>query len=124
MSRSTIEQYLAFWNAGSSDEQQRLAAATLAEQVSYHAPVRVMHGTDELIAFRNQFAEHVPGYVFRARSEPEEHHDRARLQWELVVHGESFATGTDVMEFDDRGRVRAVVSFLDRAPEGFHLAEH
>ena len=121
---STIEQYVAFWNAATADEQRRLAAATLSDQVSYHAPIGVMHGADELIGFRNQFAEHLPGYVFRPRTQPQTHHGRARLQWELMVGGESFATGTEVLEFDDRGHIKAVVGFLDRAPEGFPHADH
>ena len=121
---SAIERYVAFWNAASADEQRRLAAATFASRISYHAPAGVMSGADELINFRNQFAEHAPDYVFQPRTEPQAHHGRARLQWELVVAGESFATGTDVLEVDDDGRVAAIVSFLDRAPQGFAHADH
>lgn len=120
----TVEQYVAFWNARKADEQRRLAAATFSDHVGYHAPVAVMRGVDELIGFRNQFAEHMPGYVFQPRTEPQTHHDRARLQWELIVDGASFATGTDVLELDDHGRVTTVTSFLDRAPEGFDAAAH
>jgi hypothetical protein len=119
-----IDQYVAFWNAATAEEQHHLAAATFADAVTYDAPVQVMRGADELIGFRNQFAEHMPGYSFRPRRQPEKHHRHARLQWELTVDGTSFATGTDVLEFDEGGHIRAVVSFLDRAPEGFQLADH
>lgn len=121
---SAVEQYVAFWNAATADEQRRLAATTFSDQVGYHAPVGVMRGVDELIGFRNQFAEHSPGYLFRPRTEAQAHHGRARLQWELVVAGKSFATGTDVLELDDRGHIVAITGFLDRAPEGFAHADH
>ncbi|WP_406054474.1 nuclear transport factor 2 family protein [Kribbella sp. NBC_00889] len=123
-STHSVQRYVEFWNAASPDEQRKLAAATFAGQIAYHAPVGILHGTDELIGFRNQFAEHSPGYVFRLRSEPETHHDRARVRWELMVGDTSFATGTDVLEFDHDGRIVTVTGFLDRAPEGFAHADH
>lgn len=119
-----VDQYVAFWNATNADEQQRPAATPFSDQVSYHAPVAVLRGIDELIGFRNQFAQHSPGYVFRPRTQPQAHHGRARLQWELVVGGRSFATGTDVLELDDGGHIVAITCFLDRAPEGFAHADH
>lgn len=122
---STVERYVAFWNAATVDEQQRLATATFADQVSYRVPVAILNGVDELIGFRNQFAQNSPGYAFRPLAEPQAHHGRARLQWELVVAGKSFATGTDVLELADHdGRIVAISGFLDRAPEGFAHADH
>ena len=111
-----VEKYVDFWNA--------TADATFADQVTYRAPIGVLRGVEELIGFRDQFAEHQPGYVFRPRTDPEAHHGRARLQWELLVGGTSFATGTDVLEIDDHGRIASVAGFLDRAPEGFPHADH
>lgn len=119
-----IERYVDFWNAGTPAEQSRLAAEVLADEITYHAPVGVMHGVEELSNFRSQFADVAPAYVFQARRAPERHHDRGRLQWELVVDGESFAAGTDVLELDGTGRIASISSFLDRAPEGFAHATH
>jgi len=116
---AAVERYIRFWNAETPGDQRRLAAETYAEGVSYCTPVGVMHGSEELIGFRDQFAQHSPGYSFRARTAPEAHHDRARLQWELVVDGTTFATGTDVLELDDGGRIVSVTGFLDRPPAGF-----
>jgi hypothetical protein len=116
---STVERYVEFWNATDADDQQRLAAATFADGVGYRTPLGVMQGAGELIGFRNQFAQQSPGYELRARTQPEAHHDRARLQWELLVGGESFATGTDVLEIDEAGRIVTITTFMDRAPEGF-----
>lgn len=124
MTDTIVQQYIDFWNAGSAAEQRDLATATFADSFSYHAPVGVMRDVEELVNFRNQFAEHSPGYEFRSRTEPQAHHDRARLQWELVVDGTSFATGTDVLELGPDGRIVSVAGFLDRAPEGFAHADH
>ena len=114
-----VQRYVDFWNASTADDQQRLATATFASTVAYHAPVGVLHGVDELIGFRNQFADHSPDYVFHTRTPPQSHHGRARLQWELTVGDSSFAAGTDVLELDDEGRIVAIAGFLDRAPDGF-----
>jgi hypothetical protein len=120
----TVEQYVAFWNATNADDQQRPPATPFSDQISYHAPVGVLRGVDELIGFRNQFAQHSPGYVFRPRVQPQTHHGRSRLQWELLVADKSFATGTDVLEHDDDGHIVAITCFLDQAPEGFAHADH
>ncbi|MEU8224022.1 nuclear transport factor 2 family protein [Kribbella sp. NPDC048915] len=111
-----VEQYVDFWNAD--------ADANFTDDITYRAPVGVLRGVDALVDFRTQFAQHQPGYVFRARSEAQAHHGRARLPWELVVDGKSFATGTDVLEIDEDGRIAAVAGFLDRAPEGFAPHDH
>jgi SnoaL-like protein len=115
----TAEQYVEFWNAAAADEQQRLAAATFTDGVSYHAPLAVMRGPEELMRFRNEFAEHLPDYSFRLRREPETHHDRVRLAWELVTGTGTFATGTDLLELDELGHITSITTFLDQAPEGF-----
>lgn len=119
-----VDRYVEFWNAVTDDEQQRLAEATFAEGFRYCAPVADMRTTEGLIGFRNQFAEFQPGYVFRARSAPEAHHDRARLQWEIVIGDERFAAGTDVFVLDEAHRIASVSSFLDEAPEGFDPDAH
>lgn len=121
---TVVEQYVAFWNAETASEQRRLAAEVFTDDVTYHVPLGVMRGHEQLIGFREQFAQQQPDYNFLARSRPERHHDRARLQWELLTGDESFATGTDVLELDEDGRIAAVTGFLDRAPAGFDAHAH
>jgi hypothetical protein len=111
-----VEQYVAFWNS--------TAEPNFADDITYRAPVGVLRGVDALVDFRTQFAAHQPGYEFRVRSQPQAHHGRARLPWELVVDGKSFATGTDVLEVDEDGRIRSVAGFLDNPPEGFAPHDH
>jgi hypothetical protein len=125
MTNITTEHYLQFWNADTTEAQHRLAAMTFTDDISYHAPIGVLRGTDALIGFRNQLTDHVGPLSFGARVEPESHHDRVRLAWEIqLANGESFATGTDVMVLEADGRVSSVSAFLDRAPDGFDLHAH
>ncbi len=115
---ATAEAYVRFWNHG-SDEQRVLGRTLFAESVTQYAPIGVLSGVDALIDFTAQFAGHVGDYEFRARSEPEEHHGRLRVQWALLRGGDVFAEGTDLLLLGDAGRIAAITTFLDRAPEGF-----
>ncbi len=119
----TIESYLRFWNAP-PEEQRRLGADLFADDVAYVTPIGVRSGVAELAAFTEQFADGVGAYELRARTEPDAHHDRARVPWEILVRGHSFAEGTDVLVTDETGRVTSITSFVDRAPEGFDPHAH
>ncbi|MCF6521742.1 nuclear transport factor 2 family protein [Streptomyces sp. JJ36] len=122
-----LEQYVRFWNAGTEEEQRRLAAAAFTDDVEYRAQIGVLSGAQALMDFRNQFADHMGTVALRPRRQPEVHHDRARFQWEILTGdgaGESFATGTDVLQFEEDGRISSVTVFLDRAPEGFDPEAH
>jgi hypothetical protein len=121
---AAVDRYVAFWNAGTGEEQQHAATAAFADGVGYHVPLGVMRGAEELIDFRNELAARMPDYRFQPRTEPDTHHDRARLQWGLVVAGESFAAGTDVLEIDETGRIVSITGFVDRAPAGFDPDAH
>jgi hypothetical protein len=121
---ATIEHYVKFWNAEFSGDQSRLASLAFTDDVSYHAPIGVLHGTGSLIEFRNEFADNMGAIEFRLRAEPEALADRARLRWEILVGTggvTSFAEGSDVVLFADDGRISSISTFLDRAPEGFEL---
>ena len=93
-----------------TDSQRGLSAAEAQSRL-------VEHG-------RNELAARMPDYRFQPRTEPDTHHDRARLQWGLVVAGESFAAGTDVLEIDETGRIVSITGFVDRAPAGFDPDGH
>src|SRR5690606_33946403 len=86
--------------------------------VRYRAPLGERVGVASLLALAAELDEQFGALTMTARREPELHHDHARLQWELLRAGEPFAAGTDVLTFDANGRVAAVVTFVDRAPEG------
>lgn len=116
----TVEEYLRFWSAATEDEQRAIAADVFTEQIEYHALPGIMHGIDELIGFHAEFVQHVGPAEYRSRAATDQHHDRARLPWEIVLaDGSSFAAGTDVLNFTADGRIEAVSAFVDRLPEGF-----
>ncbi|WP_255954928.1 isomerase [Streptomyces odontomachi] len=120
-----LQEYVRFWNADTEQEQRRLAAAALGDGVEYCAEIGILTGAQALMNFRNQFTAHMGDVALRLRARPQVHHDRARLQWEILTgDGASFATGTDVIQLDEDGRIGSVVAFLDRAPEGFDPAAH
>lgn len=123
---AAVERYFRFWNAETPEEQRRLAAETFTSDVEYHAPVGVLVGSQALIDFHDQFVGHVGGAALRRHGGVQAHHDRARLAWEIEVHGreEPFAAGTDVLALTADGRISSISSFLDRAPEGFDPAAH
>lgn len=126
-----LDRYMSFWNADTEAEQGRLAAEVFADDLEYRAQIGILTGAPALMAFRNQFAGHMGSVALRMRERPQVHHDRARLRWEILVDngvgggdGASFATGTDVIQFDEDGRIGSVTVFLDRAPEGFDPEAH
>jgi hypothetical protein len=124
-STEVLDQYVAFWNAETGDQQRGIAEAIFATPISYHAPIGVLTGPEQLINFRNQFVGEVGDAALVLRRTPETHHDRARLLWEIqLAGGESFATGTDMIVFGPDGRIGSVTSFLDRAPAGFDARQH
>ncbi|WP_020579967.1 nuclear transport factor 2 family protein [Actinopolymorpha alba] len=119
-----IEQYERFWNSP-AEKAQPLADQTFVADIRYLAPIGEFTGSAPLIGFRRQFEEHLPAFTFAVVGEPQSHHDRLRLHWEIRTGGEdAFAAGTDVLTLEQDGRIREVVTFLDRAPEGFDPQAH
>lgn len=115
----TIETYVKFWNVD-AEEQRRLADGLFADDLEYHAIVGVLDGVDALVQFREQFVAQMGDATFRSRGPADHLQYRARLPWELVLaDGTSFATGTDILDVADDGRIESVSVFLDRPPEGF-----
>jgi hypothetical protein len=116
---TTIERYLQFWNTESVADQEAVATVVFTDDVVYLAPLGVLHGASEMMAFRNEFARNMGAVELRLRAEPEVLPDRARLRWELMVRDAPFAEGSDVIVFDETGRISSISAFVDRAPDGF-----
>ncbi|MFC7403679.1 isomerase [Georgenia alba] len=120
---TTAQEYVRFWNLP-PQEQRSLGRSLFTPDVLRTTPVGVGTGVEDMVDFSTQFATHVGDYEFRSRAEPDAHHDRVRVPWELLAGGGSFAEGTDVLTLDDAGRITTIVGFLDRAPEGFDHHAH
>src|SRR5690606_27284291 len=97
--RETLDRYLRFWNTPAAGADDPTAAAVSAPVVGYGAPIGDLSRHQALPDVRDEAFRHMESAEFRARREPEIHHDRARLLWRIDVHGEEFATGTDVLAF-------------------------
>lgn len=122
-----LDRYVRFWNAGTEQEQRELAAVTFTEGVEYRAEIGVLSGAQALMDFRNQLVAHMGSAALRLRERPQVHHHRARLRWQILTEdgdGAPFATGTDVIQLDEGGRINSVTAFLDRAPAGFDPQAH
>lgn len=111
-----VARYVRFWNTAPG-EQRRTGSETFVDDVAYVAPAGVLTGIEELADFTEQFASHVGAYQFRVRTEPDMHHDRVRVPWEIRVGEASFAEGTDVLTLGKGGRIASVATFIDRAPD-------
>lgn len=113
------ERYVRFWNADEA-EQGRLGTETFTEDVVNRGQAAVMNGPAAFIKFKRDLTDHVGEVAFLARTEPQHHHNVVRVPWEIQLgSGESFATGTDILDVADDGRIGGIISFLDRPPEGF-----
>lgn len=122
-SAATAEAYVSFWNL-STDDQRTLGATLFTPDVARSTPIGESTGLEPLIAFTHQFAEGVGDYMFVARAEPESHHGHVRVRWEIRKEEALFAEGTDVLDLDRSGRIAAITSFIDRAPDGFDPEAH
>lgn len=123
--KQTIEHYVRFWNAETADAQRRIAAELFTDDVEYHSVPGVFVGTESMIDFKSQFIEHMGQARYRPLADPDHHHDRARIRWDIVLADDtSFAAGTDILDLGPDGRITSVTAFLDRAPDGFEQAEH
>lgn len=119
-----LARYVEFWNTEPADDQARLGAEVFVSGVEYRSVPGLLTGTQALVDFRSQFVEHVGPATYRPRGAVDQHHDRARLPWEIVLaDGTSFAAGTDVIALGP-DRVESVTSFLDRAPSGLDAQTH
>ncbi|MEX0428472.1 nuclear transport factor 2 family protein [Nocardioides sp. DS6] len=123
LTAEAVANYVRFWNTDPS-ELRRSGGQIFSEDIIWVTPIGVTSGIEGLARFVEQFTEHVGAYEFRARTEPDVHHDRARVPWELRVGDASFAEGTDVLTATGDGRIMSVTGFLDRAPDGFDPADH
>lgn len=118
--QQTVAQYVRFWNGPTADEQRSIATQVFTDDIEYHSLPGIFRSVEEMIGFRIEFVGHVGAAEFRRRAPVDQHHDRARMRWEIVLaDGASFAAGTDILDFSADGRIEAVSSFVDRLPEGF-----
>jgi hypothetical protein len=70
-------------------------------------------GHNEIAAMADVVLTHYTDHTFRRTTNVDSHHNFARYAWELVdTDGTVAVGGTDIVEFDDAGRLVRVIGFF------------
>lgn len=70
-------------------------------------------GHDEIAGMGAMLLQQFPGHTFRRTSAVDAHHQFARYGWDLIApDGSVVLQGTDVVEIDDAGKLKAIVGFF------------
>ncbi|MBX7554711.1 nuclear transport factor 2 family protein [Streptomyces sp. NPDC004232] len=111
--------YFEAWNATEPEALKKAVAAAWTADGGYTDPLADVRGHEGVAAVITAAHEQFPGFVFRPLGTVDGHHDTARFGWELVGEdGSTPVAGFDVVTLDEEGRIRQVLGFLDRVPEG------
>ncbi|MCE3029472.1 MULTISPECIES: nuclear transport factor 2 family protein [Streptomyces] len=112
--------YFEAWNATEPEALRKAVAAAWAADGSYTDPLADVRGHEGVAAVIAAAHEQFPGFAFRPLGTVDGHHDVVRFGWELVneADGSAPVAGFDVVTLDGEGRIRQVMGFLDRVPEG------
>jgi len=115
---TTIDTLFAMWNEEDATHRAKLVETVWAEEGHLVDPPLDGQGhagiNDMVAAVQRQF----PGHRFRRSTGIDAHHDTLRYGWELVgPDGTVVATGLDVGQLAEDGRLRRVNGFLGPLPE-------
>jgi hypothetical protein len=116
---TTVQRYLAAWNAADPAERRAAVEAVFAPDARYVDPLADVTGTDALDALIAAVQEQFPGMRFVPVGDVDAHHDVCRFRWGLGPEGaEPLVIGFDVAMVGPDGRITAVQGFLDKVPAG------
>jgi len=98
-------------------ERRKLAISKLyTEECIFFEPEEQIVGRDALNARVEHILQEASEFVFRLAGPAEVNHDLGRLRWHFGPKGAApVVTGMDVAVFE-RGRIRALYTFLDKVP--------
>src|SRR5207302_9958662 len=115
---TTIDTLFAIWNEQDAARRAKLVETVWADDGQLVDPP--LEGTshagiaDMVAAVLSQF----PGHTFRRTTGIDAHHDTLRYGWEPVApDGAVVATGLDVGQLGEDGRLRRINGFLGPLPE-------
>ncbi|KQW11688.1 nuclear transport factor 2 family protein [Streptomyces sp. Root369] len=117
---NAVSRYFEAWNAREPKARTKAVAAAWAVGGGYTDPLADVVGHEQIAGVIAAAHEQFPGFVFRLIGTLEGHHDTARFSWELVSEADGSApvAGSDVITLAGDGRIRTVLGFLDRVPDG------
>ncbi|GAA3506211.1 nuclear transport factor 2 family protein [Streptomyces prasinosporus] len=115
-----VARYFEAWNADGAEARAGAVAEAWTPDGGYTDPFADVAGHEAITAVITAAHERFPGFVFRLAGDVDGHHDTARFSWELVstADGSAPVAGSDVILLDAEDRIRTVLGFLDRVPEG------
>ena len=110
---TTVDTYLAMWNAEDPAERAELIAAAWAADCRYVDPLLEGAGHAGLAEMVAGVQAHYPGARFHRTSAVDAHHDEVRFGWQLVAaDGSTIVTGLDVGRIDADGKLTAITGFF------------
>ncbi|CAM5717546.1 nuclear transport factor 2 family protein [Streptomyces canus] len=117
---NAVSRYFEAWNAREPQARTKAVAAAWAVGGGYTDPLADVVGHEQIAGVIAAAHEQFPGFAFRLTGTVDGHHDTARFSWELVseVDGSAPVAGSDVITLAGDGRIRTVLGFLDRVPDG------
>ncbi|WP_406155275.1 nuclear transport factor 2 family protein [Streptomyces canus] len=117
---NAVSRYFEAWNAREPKARTKAVAAAWAVDGGYTDPLADVVGHEQIAGVIAAAHEQFPGFAFRLTGAVDGHHDTARFSWELVseVDGSAPVAGSDVITLAGDGRIRTVLGFLDRVPDG------
>lgn len=123
---TAVNRYFDAWNAEEAEGRKSALAAAWTADGSYTDPLADARGHDELAGVIAAVREQFPGFSFVLTGTVDGHHDTARFSWEVRADesssgqeaGAAPVAGSDVITLAGDGRIRSVLGFLDRVPEG------
>ncbi|MFI6441363.1 nuclear transport factor 2 family protein [Streptomyces sp. NPDC050759] len=117
---NAVSRYFEAWNAREPQARAKAVAAAWAVGGGYTDPLADVVGHEQIAGVIAAAHEQFPGFAFRLTGAVEGHHDTARFSWELVneIDGSAPVAGSDVITLAGDGRIRTVLGFLDRVPDG------
>jgi hypothetical protein len=114
---TTVDTYLDAYGEPDPVRRDRLIAEVWAEDGQLIDPPLDAAGREGISAMAATVQSLYPGHTFRRTSSVDEHHGFARYEWVFVApDGTEAATGVDVVETDEDGRLRRVVGFMGPIP--------
>ena len=116
---------------GQRDSERRKVAISelYTEDCTFFETEEQIVGRDALSKKVEHILQDAPKFLFGLVGTPQVNHDHGRLQWQFGPNGAApVVTGMDVAVFE-RGRIRALYTFLDNVPshenpKGQNRAKH
>jgi hypothetical protein len=110
---NTIDVYLAAYCEPDPTRRAELVASVWHVDGALIDPPFEGTGHDGIAAMADVVLTHYAGHRFRRTTGVDTHHHFARYGWELAdADGTVAVTGTDVVEFDEAGRLVRVIGFF------------